>query len=157
MSAGVHEIGRLLRLKDQRLQAAERVLAAAVAAVRAAEAEVARRDAAIAELDARRLQLDRWFVDPPADPRLIAAALVRREFLADRREAEAEARRLDVAALEDAEAERAEAARAVARAQARRDATDQVLDRLRRALAHRQEAREELEFEERLAGAGGLA
>ena len=157
MSAGVRELGRLLRLKDRRLDAARAVLAAAVARVRAAEAELARRDAAVAALDAQRAGLDHWFTAPPADPRLIEAALARRELLSERRRQAVEARASAADALAAAGAERAEAARVVARAQGRRDAAARVLDRARALVTRRRESQAELELEERLCGAGAFA
>lgn len=157
MTVGVGEIGRLLRLKTRRLETAQAAHAAAVAAVHAAEAALVRRDAAIAALDGLQKGLDAWFAAPPPEPRMIEIALARRDALSAQRRDEITARENEVAGLEDAQAHRAETAQAVARAQARRDAAERILERLRSALLHRREALQELEFEERLAGAGGLA
>lgn len=157
MSASLPEVRRLLRLKTQRLDAARMAHAAAVAAVRAAEDQLVRRDAAIAAIDVRRIAIAAWFGTPASDPRLIEAALARRDLLDAQRAGEAAARLADAEALEAAEAHRAGTARALAEAQARHDATDQVRGRLQSALTRRRELRQELEFEERLVRAGGQA
>jgi len=157
MSGALTEATRLLRLKDQRLDSARLAHALALRAVRLAEEQLARRDAAIAALDQRQAGLSHWFSDPPSDPRLIETALVCREAVAQQRAAELTARQDDVAALEDAEERRAEATREVARAQARRDAADQVVQRLKLALSRHRERRIEHELDERLRGAGALA
>lgn len=157
MNGRLAETGRLLRLKDQRLDSARLAHALALRAVRQAEEQLTRRDAAIAALDQRRTRLDGWFAEPPSDPRLIEAALACRALVAEQRDAEAQARLADVTALETAEARRAETAREVARAQARRDAAEQVLARLKLALSQHRERRVEQELEERLYGAGALA
>lgn len=156
MNADPRDIGRLLRLKEQRLDAARAAHAAAIAAVRAAERQVEARDAAIRRLEARQQGLVLWFADPPSDPRLIEAALGRREALADQRGQEIEARTADITALADAEARRTETARGVAQAQGRRDATARLDEQLRRLLVRQAEARLELELEERRSGAGGF-
>ena len=157
MSGSLVEAGRLLRLKDQRLDSARLAHALTLRAVRAAEEQLARRDAAISALDQRQAGLTRWFANPPSDSRLIETALVCRETVAQQRGAELVARQDDVAALEDAEARRAEATREVARTQARRDAADQVVQRLRQDQSRQRERRIEHELEERRRGAGALA
>jgi hypothetical protein len=157
MSASLPEVRRLLRLKAQRLDAARSAHAAAVAAVRAAEDQLARRDAAVAAIDVHRIAIAAWFGAPASDPRLIEAALARRDLLDAQRAGEEAARVADVQALAEAEAYRAATARALAEAQARHDATAQVRDRLQGALTRRRELRQELEFEERLVRAGGQA
>src|SRR5687767_10199580 len=116
MSGRLPDATRLLRLKEQRLDTARLALALTVRAVQAAEAQLERRDAAIAALDLRRTGLDRWFADPPSDPRLIETALACRDHIAQQRGEQLTARQDDLAALESAEARRAEAAREVARA-----------------------------------------
>ena len=157
MSAELPQVRRLLRLKAQRLDAARSAHSAAVAMVRAAEDQLARRDAAIAALDERRDALRTWFAAPSSDPRIIEAALARSDLLDARRGEEEAARTIDLLGLTDAEAQRADAARALTEAQARHDGAAHLRDRLKGALSRRREAKQELEFEERLVRAGGLA
>ncbi len=140
---------RIERLRERRVRAAElELIQLRAERDRRAEA-LAACERAIARIDIDRAALDSWF-DRAPEPRHIQSALARRDALARARlEAMAE---LDAAAtaLESAEAERADAARRLARLKARLDVVSGQLAAARRVDGVRREGLAEIEQEERL-------
>lgn len=136
----------LLRLREQRVEAARRAVAAAQAVVTQAEAALRARDEAIALHDRHIGEMDEWFAGGAGgDARLIESALSRRGLIVDRRTADVDARADDSRAVIDAIAAQGEAVKALMRATARRDA---VALQLAKARATQMNAREELEHTE---------
>ena len=141
---------RLARLRAQRVEAARRLVAVAQDALARAQAVLMAREESIAALGRHIETLDEWFASGAGgDARLIEGALSRRGLIADRREAETEARLEDQRAVDAAQSERDQALRALMRATARHDAVDGQLRRAVAQRAGRREDQEQLDFEER--------
>lgn len=141
-------VRKLHALRERRLGVAETEAAQARAAMLAREADVMAADGRIAAIEDRRAEMEHWFHTRP-DPRHIDAALARRSALADDRAREDQLRAQAVKALAEAEAEREEAARRLARARARLDLVAGQLRACRRAVEALGEAAAEEAYEDR--------
>lgn len=142
-------LGKVVDLRDRRVELARAEVAAAQLAVAEAVAALAARDMRLLQHDRDRAAIDDWLTGGGIDARYVDAALARQAAVAEAKAADLAARTEEEAALDRAEARRADALRELAIAQAKRDAVQDQLKGTRRALDLAREERAQVEFEDR--------
>lgn len=152
MSAARDRLGvlrKVVHLRDRRLELARAAVATAQSAVRAAEAALAARDERLAGHERDRVAVEAWLTGGAVDARYVETALARRDAVLAAKADDLQAREQELADLAAAESERAEALRALASAQAKRDAGQEQLTGVRKAIETAREAQAQSELEDR--------